>query len=110
MKFELRSEDRIELEKLVRSGLTPVIIAKRARIYLLKDAGKSNYEIADELGVNRHTVDLWIRKYRNRSDDDTLDDLLNVSPGRGRKEEITGEAKAWLISVAYSAQRSWVCC
>lgn len=100
MKFTLKPEDKTALEKLVRSGMTPVIIAQRARIYLLKDEGKSNYEIADELGVNRHTVDLWVKKYRNRSDEDTLDDLLNVSPGRGRKEEITGEAKAWLISVA----------
>lgn len=100
MKFELKPEDKIALEKLVRSGMTPVIIVQRARIYLLKDEGKSNYEIADELGVNRHTVDLWVKKYRDRNEDDTLEELLNVSPGRGRKEEVTGEAKAWLISIA----------
>ena len=27
-------------------------------------------------------------------------DILSVAEGRGRKEEITGEAKTWLISIA----------
>ena len=32
--------------------------------------------------------------------DQKLMTLLSVSEGRGRKEEITGEAKTWLISIA----------
>ena len=60
----------------------------------------SSIAIADELGINRHTVELWVQKYRNRTDDQDLMTLLNVSEGRGRKEEITGEAKTWLISIA----------
>ena len=100
MKFTLEADHKAELEKLARSGMTPILIAQRANILLLKDAGKSSTAIADEIGVSRHTAELWIKKYRTRSEKDTIKELLNVGKGRGRKEEITGEAKTWLISVA----------
>ena len=100
MKFTLDVNHKAELEKLANSGMTPILIAQRAKILLLKNAGKSASAISDEVGVSRHTAELWINKYRNRSEEDTIKELLNVSKGRGRKEEITGEAKTWLISVA----------
>lgn len=100
MKFKLDDIHKTELEKLANSGMTPVVIAQRAKILLLKETGKSAAVIAEEVGVSRHTAELWIKKYRARSEDDTIEDLLNVEKGRGRKEEITGEAKTWLISVA----------
>lgn len=100
MKFTLDDSHKAELEKLANSGMTPVLIAQRAKILLLKDAGRSSSAIADEVGVSRHTAELWIKKYRNRSEKDSIGGLLNVGKGRGRREEITGEAKTWLISVA----------
>ena len=100
MIFTLDINHKAELEKLASSGMTPIVIAQRAKILLLKDAGKSATAIADEVGVSRHTAELWIKKYRTRSEKDSIKDLLSVSKGRGRKEEITGEAKTWLISVA----------
>ena len=100
MKFKLDDIHKTELEKLANSGMTPVVIAQRAKILLLKETGKSAAVIAEEVGVSSHTAELWIKKYRARSKDDTIEDLLNVEKGRGRKEEITGEAKTWLISVA----------
>ena len=100
MIFTLDINHKAELEKLASSGMTPIVIAQRAKILLLKDAGKSATAITDEVGVSRHTAELWIKKYRNRSEKDSIKDLLSVSKGRGRKEEITGEAKTWLISVA----------
>ena len=100
MIFTLDINHKAELEKLASSGMTPIVIAQRAKILLLKDAGKSATAIADEVGVSRHTAELWIKKYRNRSEKDSIKDLLSVGKGRGRKEEITGEAKTWLISVA----------
>ena len=96
----LKPEHKAELEKLLKSGMTPVIIAQRAKILLSKDKGMSNEAIAEELGINVRTVLLWCNKYANRTDDETLDKLLNVSKGRGCKEEITGEAKTWLLSIA----------
>ena len=100
MKFTLDAKHKAALEKLTNSGMTPVVIAQRARILLLKDSGKSATAIADEVGVSRHTAELWIRKYRTRLEKDSIETLLNVSKGRGRKEEIIGEAKTWLINVA----------
>ena len=100
MKFTLDDNHKEELTKLANSGMTPILIAQRAKILLLKDSGKSATVIADEVGVSRHTAELWIKKYRTRSEEDSIEDLLNVSKGRGRKEEITGEAKTWLLSVA----------
>ena len=100
MKFTLDDNHRAELEKLANSGMTPIVIAQRAKILLLKDAGMSASAIADAVGVSRHTAELWIRKYRNRSEDTDIEELLNVGKGRGRKEVITGEVKPWLISVA----------
>ena len=100
MKFTLQPDDKIELEKLVKSGMTPVCICQRANILLKKADNMSSVAIAKELGINRHTVELWVQKYRNRTKDQKLMTLLSVSEGRGRKEEITGEAKTWLISIA----------
>ena len=100
MKFELQSDDKAELERLVKSGMTPVVISQRAQILLKKAENKSSEAVAEELGINRHTVELWCKKYRNRTPDQSLQDLLNVAEGRGRKEEITGEAKTWLLSIA----------
>ncbi|MBR1742415.1 MAG: IS630 family transposase [Lachnospiraceae bacterium] len=100
MKFTLQPEDKTELEKLVKSGMTPVSISQRANILLKKADNMSSVAIAEELGINRHTVELWVKKYRNRTAEQDLMTLLSVSEGRGRKEEITGEAKTWLISIA----------
>ena len=93
MKFTLQPEDKVELEKLAKSGMTPVIISQRAKILLRKAENKSSTVVAGEIGVNRHTVELWCQKYRDRGKDQTMLDILSVSEGRGRKEEITGEAK-----------------
>ena len=100
MKFTLQPEDKSVLEKLVKSGMTPVVISQRARILLMKAENSSSAAVADEIGVNRHTVELWCKKYRNRGASQTMLDVLSVSEGRGRKAEITGEAKTWLISIA----------
>lgn len=100
MKITLDVNHKATLEKLANSGMAPVVIAQRAKILLLKASGKSAAAIAAEVGVSRHTAELWIKKYRTRSEEDSIEKLLSVSKGRGRKEELIGEAKTWLISVA----------
>lgn len=100
MKFILEADHKTALEKLAKSGMTPVLTAQRAKILLLKEQGKSSSDIAGELNISRHTVELWVKKYRSRTPKDSLEDLLSVSEGRGRKEQITGEARTWLISIA----------
>lgn len=98
--LQLDPEHKAQLEKLVNSGMTPVIIAQRAKILLYKSEGKSNDVIAEELKINKRTVILWTKRYAERDQGEDLDTLLSVAPGRGCKDEITGEARTWLISVA----------
>lgn len=86
MKFSLEPIHKTELQKIYRSGMSPVIIIQRAKILL---------------GVNRHTIDFWVKKYRQRKPENNIMEILSISKGRGRKEKNTGEAKTWLISIAY---------
>lgn len=98
--LSLTEEHKEKLEKLVKSGMTPAIIIQRAKILLLKAEGRTNESVAEELSINKRTVLLWTQKYRNRSADETLEDILSVSKGRGPKETISGKAKTWIISIA----------
>ena len=41
----LNPKHKVELEKLLKSGMTPIIIAKRAKILMMKSEGKSTNEI-----------------------------------------------------------------
>ena len=59
----LTDEGRTELTKLVRSKLTSVRLAQRARIVLLAADGMQNKDIAQRLGVGRVQVARWRERY-----------------------------------------------
>jgi transposase len=59
----LTDEERAELKKLVRSKLTSVRLAQRARIALLAAQGLQNKEIAEQLGIGRVQVSRWRERY-----------------------------------------------
>ena len=74
----------VELEKLeqwIAAHGTPQQVAMRCRIVVAAAAGESDVTIAERLAVNRNTVILW----RKRFNDDGLDGLWDIAPGRGRK-------------------------
>jgi transposase len=77
--------DRATLERWVRSPTTQRRIAVRSRIVLLLDDGLSAREVARRIGVSRHTVDLWRKRYRAEG----CEALTRDRPGRGRKRSIT---------------------
>jgi transposase len=60
---ELSEEQEGELSKLVRSGLTSVRLAQRARIVLLAAQGMQNKDIAEQLGIGRVQVARWRERY-----------------------------------------------
>ena len=62
--FFIRTNTQSRTQKIVKSGMSPVIVAQRAKMLLPKDDGKLGESIAEELGINRYTVNLWIKKYR----------------------------------------------
>lgn len=59
----LSEDERTELTRRVRSRLTSVRLAQRARIVLLAAAGKQNKDIAEQLGVGRVQVARWRERY-----------------------------------------------
>ena len=59
----LTSEERAELMRQVRSKLTSVRLAQRARIVLLAAQGLQNKDIAAQLGVGRVQVSRWRERY-----------------------------------------------
>jgi Homeodomain-like domain-containing protein len=77
----VNAEDRRSLAQWVRAGTTPQRLVLRSRIVLLLADGLSNRAAARALGVSRHTVDLW----RKRFEDGGCPALVSDKPGRGRK-------------------------
>jgi len=59
----LSDEERAELKRLIRSKLTSVRLAQRARIVLLADDGQQNKDIAAQVGVGRVQVARWRERY-----------------------------------------------
>lgn len=59
----LTHEEHAELTKLVRSKLSSVRLAQRARIVLLAAEGMQNKDIAQQLSVGRVQVSRWRERY-----------------------------------------------
>ncbi|MBP0633458.1 helix-turn-helix domain-containing protein, partial [Cupriavidus sp. AcVe19-1a] len=59
----LSDEEQTKLTRLVRSALTSVRLAQRARIVLLAADGMQNKDIAERLGVGRVQVSRWRERY-----------------------------------------------
>lgn len=78
-RIEISSEDRCELERIVRSRTAQRRTVERARIVLAAAAGRSAARIASEVGCSERTV--W--KWRRRFEQDGLAGLRDgPRPGR----------------------------
>ncbi len=77
----LKEGDEQQLQQWVAAFGTPQQVALRSQIVLAAAAGQSDSAIARSLEVNRNTVILW----RARFQQEGLDGLWEVAPGRGRK-------------------------
>src|SRR5882757_10521983 len=63
LEIVLTDEERAELTRLVRSRLTSVRLAQRARIVLLAADGMQNKDIAGQVDVGRVQVSRWRERY-----------------------------------------------
>lgn len=79
-KIELTSEQLSELQRRTRASTTPQRDSLRARIILLRAAGKKLSEVAEQLGMSIPSVSKWSRRFQ-ASGLAGLED----APGRGRK-------------------------
>jgi DNA-binding NarL/FixJ family response regulator len=56
-------DERTELVSITRSRSMPQALATRARIVLLAADGRSNTDIAEQLGLSKPTVGIWRKRY-----------------------------------------------
>lgn len=90
------ASDRDILETLVRTRTIQAQMAVRARIILLKADGESIDTIADKVDLNRNSVMLCLKKYKEGG----IENAIYDAPGRGRNPEITDDEKSWIIDTA----------
>lgn len=94
--ISLSEDDKLYLRSIIQKGTVEARVHRRARILLLKSEGMSDEAIADKLDISRSTVNLCLKKYAGSGIRAALED----SKGRGRKIEISDDAKAWVVNIA----------
>lgn len=94
--IELSNEEREYLELQTRARTIQAQTVTRARILLLRADAVSIDAIADKVGLNRCSVMLCLKKFKEGG----IENALFDAPGRGRNAEITDEEKAWIINIA----------
>jgi hypothetical protein len=94
--LELSEAQQRELERLVNAPTTPQRVVRRARIVLVRAAGRTQLATAAELGVSRPAVIRWERRFAALG----VTGLLTDAPGRGRKSSIAERTKDQLITRA----------
>lgn len=92
----LTEDQRSYLELQTRARTIQAQTVCRARILLLRADGVSIDSIADKVGINRCSVMLCLKKFKEGGVENALFD----APGRGRNAEITDDEKAWIINIA----------
>jgi transposase len=84
-----------DLERIVGASTSPQGMVRRARIILLRAAGRSQTETAAEVGVNRSVVVHWEHRFAGFG----LPGLEDA-PGRGRRPSIPDTKMEKLITLA----------
>jgi transposase/transposase-like protein len=87
--------DRNTLEHIVLRKTSEQQMVLRARMVLLSAAGRSDVDVAQQLGVNRHTVRLWRKRFYEQG----LGGLQDA-PGRGRKVVLDSKVKEAILTGA----------
>lgn len=90
----LTDDERSKLEAWVRRPKSLQRLALRAKIVLLADAGYTNTEIGDELGIARPTVGKWRQRFVEDRLDGLSDDPRPGAPrtiGDTRVEEVVAK-------------------
>jgi transposase len=97
----LDGEERAELERLVRSGVSAARKLNHARILLRADDGDVDAEVAEAVGVGEATV----YRVRRRFAEEGLAAALGrrPQPPRPQKRKLDGDGEAHLVALACSA-------
>jgi len=87
--------ERFQLEKFAKSRTMAHRTVLRARVLLLAAEGVANNEIALRVNVNPNSVRLW----RRRFEEDGIDGVGKVAPGRGRKPSLPEGTVAEVVAL-----------
>ena len=71
---------------------------RRRALLLVEREGMTQAQAALAVGVHRQTVNIWLRRYRERGEDGVLDGR-RVSPRRGKgllSAEEAGQVRGWI--------------
>jgi transposase len=96
---DLTEAERNELVALTSKGTLPARKMKRAQILLQADAGRTDLEIVQGLGVSRPCVE----RVRQRFVEGSLPKALNEAKRPGAQRKLDGRQEARLIAEACSA-------
>ena len=91
--INLTEEDRIWLRKTAQSVMTPLRLAERCRIVLHAAQGKTNEQIAGELGYSEAKVGRWRRRFATSG----RAGIEHDAPGRGRKATYSESVRKRLV-------------
>lgn len=80
--------ERSRLESWSRRRKTAQALALRARIILQCASGKTNTDVADQLGITKQTVGKWRRRFIEHRIDGLLDEPRPGAPRRITDEEV----------------------
>jgi hypothetical protein len=80
LRIVLTSEERIELQRRLRSTTTPAGLARRSRVVLGVADGLALVQVARLVGMTEKHVRKWTRRFLERRLEG-----LHDRPGRGRK-------------------------
>ena len=94
----LTDAERIELQRLVSSGVAPARKLTRARILLRVDEGLTKTKISRVLDVTNGTVTNVCRTFQTQR----LAVIERKKPNREYEHSLDGEAEAHLIAIACS--------
>ncbi len=95
---QLCTEDRSQLERLIRSGQHSARVINRARILLKTDEGWSASQVATALDTSQRTVFRTKRRYAEEG----LDGVLHDHPQANRYRKLDDRGEAHLIALACS--------
>jgi putative transposase len=104
---ELTTEERAELERLVRAHTTAQQVAVRAQIILAAAEGLSNVQIGQMVGLSREAVRLWRDRWVGWAGvplkELSLADRLADAPRPGAPARIGAEQVCAIIALACEA-------
>jgi transposase len=89
------NDERSQLEKFVKSRTMARRTVLRSRALSLAADGVANNEIAQRMNVNPNTVRMW----RQRFEEEGIDGVGRVAPGRGRKLSLSEGTVAEVVAL-----------